>query len=101
VLAPSEKSRARMTRLNSPGSRADRAHWLGDLAAPGTQALRRARARQERSRQLGVEYGQLQLEASTWAVHARVETASPAASCTCVSPTGETPPDRTATEAPK
>jgi cell division protein FtsL len=27
---------------------------------------------QERSRQLGVEYGQLQLEASTWAVHARV-----------------------------
>jgi cell division protein FtsL len=28
---------------------------------------------QERSRQLGVEYGQLQLEASTWAVHARVE----------------------------
>ena len=27
----------------------------------------------ERSRQLGVEYGQLQLEASTWAVHARVE----------------------------
>jgi cell division protein FtsL len=30
-------------------------------------------AEQERSRQLGVEYGQLQLEASTWAVHARVE----------------------------
>jgi len=28
---------------------------------------------QERSFQLGVEYGQLQLEASTWAVHARVE----------------------------
>jgi cell division protein FtsL len=28
---------------------------------------------QERSRQLRVEYGQLQLEASTWAVHARVE----------------------------
>jgi cell division protein FtsL len=28
---------------------------------------------QERSQQLGVEYGQLQLEASTWAVHARVE----------------------------
>ena len=28
---------------------------------------------QERSHQLGVEYGQLQLEASTWAVHARVE----------------------------
>lgn len=28
---------------------------------------------QEHSRQLGVEYGQLQLEASTWAVHARVE----------------------------
>jgi len=28
---------------------------------------------QERSLQLGVEYGQLQLEASTWAVHARVE----------------------------
>jgi cell division protein FtsL len=28
---------------------------------------------QERSRQLGVEYGQLQLEASTWAMHARVE----------------------------
>jgi cell division protein FtsL len=28
---------------------------------------------QERSRQLGVEYGQLQLEASTWAVHSRVE----------------------------
>jgi len=28
---------------------------------------------QQRSRQLGVEYGQLQLEASTWAVHARVE----------------------------
>ena len=28
---------------------------------------------QERSRQLGVEYGQLQLEASTWAVRARVE----------------------------
>jgi cell division protein FtsL len=28
---------------------------------------------QERSRQLEVEYGQLQLEASTWAVHARVE----------------------------
>jgi len=28
---------------------------------------------QERSRQLGVEYGQLQLEASPWAVHARVE----------------------------
>jgi len=27
----------------------------------------------ERSRQLGVEYGQLQLEASTWARHARVE----------------------------
>lgn len=27
----------------------------------------------ERSRQLGVEYGQLQLEASTWAMHARVE----------------------------
>ena len=28
---------------------------------------------QEHSRQLGVEYGQLQLEASTWAVHARIE----------------------------
>lgn len=28
---------------------------------------------QERSHQLEVEYGQLQLEASTWAVHARVE----------------------------
>jgi cell division protein FtsL len=28
---------------------------------------------QERSRQLGVEYGQLQLEASTWAMHARVQ----------------------------
>jgi cell division protein FtsL len=28
---------------------------------------------QERSRQLGVEYGQLQLEASTWGMHARVE----------------------------
>jgi cell division protein FtsL len=28
---------------------------------------------QEHSRQLGVEYGQLQLEASTWAVHARVD----------------------------
>jgi len=28
---------------------------------------------QRRSRQLAVEYGQLQLEASTWAVHARVE----------------------------
>jgi cell division protein FtsL len=28
---------------------------------------------QQRSRQLAVEYGQLQLEASTWAVHARVE----------------------------
>ncbi len=27
----------------------------------------------ERSRQLEVEYGQLQLEASTWAMHARVE----------------------------
>jgi len=27
----------------------------------------------ERSHQLGVEYGQLQLEASTWAMHARVE----------------------------
>jgi cell division protein FtsL len=27
----------------------------------------------EHSRQLGVEYGQLQLEASTWARHARVE----------------------------
>ncbi len=28
---------------------------------------------EERSRQLGVEYGQLQLEAATWAVHSRVE----------------------------
>jgi len=28
---------------------------------------------QERARQLDVEYGQLQLEASTWAMHARVE----------------------------
>ena len=28
---------------------------------------------QERARQLEVEYGQLQLEASTWAMHARVE----------------------------
>ena len=28
---------------------------------------------QERSRQLGVEYGQLQLEASTWAMHTRVQ----------------------------
>ena len=28
---------------------------------------------QEHSRQLGGEYGQLQLEASTWAVHSRVE----------------------------
>ena len=28
---------------------------------------------QERSRQLDVEYGQLQLESSTWAMHARVE----------------------------
>ena len=27
----------------------------------------------ERSRQLDVEYGQLQLESSTWAMHARVE----------------------------
>ena len=27
----------------------------------------------ERSRRLEVEYGQLQLEASTWAMHARVE----------------------------
>ena len=28
---------------------------------------------QERARSLEVEYGQLQLEASTWAMHARVE----------------------------
>jgi len=28
---------------------------------------------QERSRSLEVEYGQLQLEASTWAMHTRVE----------------------------
>jgi len=28
---------------------------------------------QERSRQLDIEYGQLQLEQSTWAMHARVE----------------------------
>lgn len=28
---------------------------------------------QERSRQLEIEYGQLQLEASTWGLHARVE----------------------------
>ncbi len=28
---------------------------------------------QDRSRQLDVEYGQLQLEASTWGLHARVE----------------------------
>ncbi len=28
---------------------------------------------QERARQLDVEYGQLQLEASTWAMHTRVE----------------------------
>lgn len=28
---------------------------------------------QERSRQLEIEYGQLQLEQSTWAMHARVE----------------------------
>lgn len=28
---------------------------------------------QERSRQLGVEYGQLQLEASTWAMRSRVQ----------------------------
>lgn len=28
---------------------------------------------QEKARQLEVEYGQLQLEASTWAMHARVE----------------------------
>jgi len=30
-------------------------------------------AEQERSRQLDVEFGQLQLESSTWAMHARVE----------------------------
>ena len=28
---------------------------------------------QARARELGVEYGQLQLEASTWGLHARVE----------------------------
>jgi cell division protein FtsL len=28
---------------------------------------------QERERQLDVEYGQLQLESSTWAMHARIE----------------------------
>ena len=28
---------------------------------------------QERARQLDIEYGQLQLEASTWAMHARIE----------------------------
>lgn len=28
---------------------------------------------QERSRQLEIEYGQLQLEASTWGLHSRVE----------------------------
>ena len=28
---------------------------------------------QERSRELGVEYGRLQLEASTWGLHSRVE----------------------------
>jgi cell division protein FtsL len=28
---------------------------------------------QERARQLDIEYGQLQLEASTWGLHARVE----------------------------
>ena len=28
---------------------------------------------QQRTRQLGVEWGQLQLEQSTWAAHARVE----------------------------
>ena len=28
---------------------------------------------QEKSRQLDVEYGQLQLELSTWAMHARIE----------------------------
>ena len=33
----------------------------------------REAAEKERARQLDVEYGQLQLEASTWAMHARVE----------------------------
>jgi cell division protein FtsL len=42
----------------------------GDRARKLFQALE---AEQERARQLDVEYGQLQLEMSTWATHPRIE----------------------------
>ena len=44
------------------------------VAAPGAQALRRARARaSEGARAYETEFGQLQLEQSTWAMPVRVE----------------------------
>ena len=54
----------------------------GDVAAPGAQALRRARARAgERTRSYEIEYGQLQLEQSTWAHAGRASRRSRASSC--------------------
>ena len=64
-----------MLRLNlvllHPG-RALRA-GAGHFAAPGAQAVRAAAKEQEATKQLEVEWGQLQLEQSTWAMHARIE----------------------------
>lgn len=39
----------------------------------GRKLFQDLEAEQERSRQLDVEYGQLQLELSTWATHPRIE----------------------------
>ena len=43
------------------------------VAAPGAEGVLELEREQARGRELDVEYGQLQLEASTWGLHARVE----------------------------
>ncbi len=44
-----------------------------DFTAQGAQAFVELEKEQELARQLAVEWGQLQLEQSTWAMHTRVE----------------------------
>ena len=75
VLAQSPRATRRMIRINLLLlRRADRLRaGAGHLPAPGAQAVRRARKEQEVAKQIDVEWGQLQLEQSTWAMHSRVE----------------------------
>ena len=76
---PTGRAASRRTRRDARQPRAARRAGrlravARDVAAPGAAALRRARARAgARRARYDIEYGQLQLEQSTWGMPARVE----------------------------